>query len=269
MDMDEVSAPRVGIFMPAYRVGDRAAHVLSLIPEEVKWRLAAILVFDNASDDDTAASLLAAAPGFPPGLELYRNEKNYSLGGSTLLAFRRALELRLDYLICLHGDGQADPADLSLFLAAIDEAPYDFILGSRWRDPARSAGYSRVRFWGNRFFSWLQRVALGAEGEDLGAFLGFRMQTVAALPFRRLPLDMAYQPHLILLAARYLGRRPRTKEFAVSWGAAEVSSVNPWRYGLSHLARLLRIKLGCSLAAEDLSQPLRTTLLFPAKKVLR
>lgn len=212
--------------------------MLERIPPEALGQLTSILIIDNGSTDGTWEELSSfARERGDRRLRTFRNERNYTLGGSTIVALRTAISEGNRFLICLHSDGQADPADLPRFIASC-RPDVDFVLGSRLMSGSQVDEYSRLRLAANRVFSWIQRKITGVSARDLGAYIAFNLHTIARLPYARVPSDMAYQPNLILLAfAR--GHR-RVVEFPIRWGAADRSNVNLLAYGLRHLERLLR-----------------------------
>lgn len=246
-------ASRFCLFVPTFNVRDRVTGVLDRIPTHVLERFERIFVIDNGSRDGTRAQLMSwCEERKDPRFRLLFNEENYSLGGSTIIALRESIRVGSDFLVCMHGDGQADPAALTEF---VDRArpDVDFILGSRFAERSRSPEYSALRWWGNRFFEHLQNFVVGQKLGDIGAYVAFNLKTVERLPFASLPHDMSYQPLLILTAA--MQRKIRIESFPISWGKADRSNVNPFAYGLSHLARLARIALratpGTGLRPED------------------
>lgn len=233
------------LFIPTYNVESTVYQVLAQIPQDLRTRFDRILVFDNCSQDQTVSEVQRFATNHPDiKIEIYANEQNYFLGGSTILALKRALALNADWLICMHSDGQAAPEDLTHFFKAIDQDRYDFILGSRLLSESRVQNYSWPRLMMNGLMSRLQFSILRQDVRDLGSFVGFNLHCMQQFPFAQVPHDMGYHPLLLLTMARDFPRALRFYEFPIYWGKVENSNVNVWTYTLRHLFRLLRLKLG-------------------------
>ena len=245
---------KIWIFVPCFNVAGLVVPTLKRIPKNVLDRVDKVLVVDNNSDDGTDSLVLQFVEG-QSKFSFYQNKKNYSLGGSTVLAFDKAIANQVDYLICLHSDGQAPPEQLQDFINAIDSGEsYDFILGSRFLNESECDEYSRLRLYANHIFAWIQQFILKQRVYDLGSYIAFNMQTIKQLAYNRVISDMGYHPNLILTAAKTLKRPLRFFEFPIAWGKVEVSHVNIWEYGIKHLSRLIRfIVTGAPLLSEPLN----------------
>lgn len=235
---------RIALFIPTYNVGKQVGGVLHKIPPDILSQISKIYFVDNISSDDTIEVVKAWAENQAGELcEIYQNKENVFLGGSTKLAFDLALKDEIDYLICMHSDGQASPNDLSQFVEAIKMDQYDFILGSRFVSGSDRSNYSPLRYWFNLFFAYLQQVHLKQKVYDIGAFIGFKMETIKRLPYSSVPYDMGYHPYLILIASQ-LKSDLKFKEFPIYWGEVETTNVNVWKYGAVHLSRIMKMTLG-------------------------
>ena len=244
------------IFVPSLNVGHSVRRVLQGITQAVLARTELVLVMDNGSSDNTIAEVQAfLKETVATQVRLYRNDANYSLGGSTLLAMELAMQAGCDFLISMHSDGQADPADLERFIAAASRG-VDFVCGSRLMRGSGVAGYPLPRLWGNHVLSWLQRVLFDIEVRDTAAYLAFNLHTVRELPFRELKSDMGYPTALILVAA--MRRRIHCVEFPIAWGRIISTNVNPFAYAISHVSRLLMLRVRGEQSILVLAQPMTT-----------
>lgn len=226
--------------------------VLESIPDSCLERIGKVLIIDNGSTDHTVEEVLKfILRRQDERFELYQNEKNYFLGGSTILAFSMAIAEGYDFLICMHGDGQASSADL-LKLIDYSQEDVDLVLGSRLMEGSQVSHYSVARLWGNRFFAWLQSFIVRRQLGDIGSFISFNLKMISKLPYDTLPFDMSYQPLLILVA---LKKFPDLviREIPIYWGEAKRSNVNVMGYSLTHAWRLLLIFLRVPLrSAKDM-----------------
>jgi glycosyltransferase involved in cell wall biosynthesis len=255
MSKNSTPAEKISLFIPTFNVGNAVGDVLRKIPSSTLEKLSHVLIVDNGSSDQTLEVVQAFVRASPhrEKFHVFKNEQNYSLGGSTIVAFRTAMALGSDFVICMHSDGQASPEDLDEFIRR-SKAGIDFVFGDRF---ATEGEYRGLRLWGNRFFSWLQRLLIRADLDDIGAYISFNLKTIAELPYARLPFDMGYHPTLVIYACL---RRPiRFESFPIHWGKVEISNVNPFLYGLTHLKRILLLKTGLFRLNQKKPEDFKTT----------
>jgi glycosyltransferase involved in cell wall biosynthesis len=143
--------------VPAFNEGPFVGDVVRTMPPFVD----VIVVVDDCSTDDTAASALA--PG-DPRVRLVRHERNQGLGGSLITAHRTALEENADISVVMAGDGQMDPAYLPALLDPIIGDGYDFTKGNRFFSAASFRGMPRHRIFGNIVLTFLTKAATGYWG---------------------------------------------------------------------------------------------------------
>lgn len=232
---------KVMLFIPCYNVERTIHDVLSQVAF-VAHLFNDIIVVDNGSTDSTRDILQSFKNTKRMShLRLFFNDQNYSLGGSTIIAFREAIKNNVDYVICMHGDGQANAEDLkSFFPLSLED---NFVFGNRFDKYSQVDDYSVVRLVANRFFSQIQKWIIKDSINDLGAFIAFNMHTIKQLPYERIKADMAYHPALIIYAYTHLTNM-KAREFPIRWGKVETSNINVISYGIAHTIRLLQFALG-------------------------
>ena len=121
-----MSRPSVAVAIPAYNeaegIGGFLAEIDAALAPVVESL--SLIVVDDASTDGTGQVVQAALPQLAGELDLVRNEHNLGHGPSLLIAYRRALSTRPDYVLQVDGDGQFLGADLRrLFVLLQDGAP--------------------------------------------------------------------------------------------------------------------------------------------------
>lgn len=173
---------------------------------------------------------------------LFHNRQNYLLGGSTILAFKMAIDLKMDYLICMHGDGQADPATLEPLIAASDQKN-DLVFGSRFLPLSDLSDYSRARTLGNRLINKLEQILIGRKIHDIGGFISFKLSTVQEVPYFKLPSDMGYHPLLVILICMQK-THVHFVEVPMKWGRVVSSNVRLVPYTLRHIWRMFLFAVG-------------------------
>lgn len=234
---------KICLFIPCYNVDHAILSVLESIPALCMDRLGRVFVIDNGSTDNTIDVICSfIAKRQDSRFEFYQNRENYTLGGSTILALSMAIAQGFDFLVCMHGDGQAQAADV-VKLMDESKAGVDLVLGSRLMKESRVDHYSRQRLWANLFFARLQSLIVGRELGDIGAIVSFNLKLISKLPYDSLPFDMGYQPLLILCAIKKFPSLV-IREVPISWGAAERSNVHVLLYALTHAMRLILLCFG-------------------------
>jgi dolichol-phosphate mannosyltransferase len=118
----EISAPELwpelSVIVPAHNEAENLFPLIDEIRAALEGRLAdEIVIVDEASSDDTAARLQAAAQ---PGGQLrwLRHRPNSGQSAAVLTGVRAA---RAPWIATLDGDGQNDPADIPNLLAVLEE----------------------------------------------------------------------------------------------------------------------------------------------------
>jgi glycosyltransferase involved in cell wall biosynthesis len=154
-----MSEPLISVIIPAHNEGTVIGQVVSQVrssldPQEAAYE---ILVVDDGSDDDTAASAGEV------GACVVRHPYRIGNGAAVKTGIRHS---RGETLVMLDGDGQHDPADIPRLLDKV--GAYDMVVGARTHD-------STTRFhrdMANRFYNWLATYICGRRIRDLTS--GFR-----------------------------------------------------------------------------------------------
>jgi glycosyltransferase involved in cell wall biosynthesis len=95
-----------------------------------------VLVVDDGSKDATARTAREA------GADVFPSEVNEGKGASIRKGIARFLEGSDEALVLMDADGQHDPADLSVFVDALESA--GVVIGNRMHDPGRMPWLRRV-----------------------------------------------------------------------------------------------------------------------------
>ena len=143
------------IIIPAYNEEDALPIVLASIRKHAPEF--DVLVVDDGSVDDTARV------GRSAGARVVSLPYNMGVGGALRVGFRFARRNAYDRVVQLDADGQHDPANLDVLLAAIDDGA-DLAIGSRFL--AKDGHYEVDRTRGSAMA--ILRIVLGAlMGRDI------------------------------------------------------------------------------------------------------
>ena len=159
-------SPRVLVVVPVYN----HAATLNEVVARIRTVHDHVLVVDDGSTDlqaDTLAGL---------DVPVLRHEKNRGKGAAIRTGAQAARDMGMTHIITIDADGQHDPADISLFLAAIARDENAVIVGARNFNTPNVPGSSRF---GRKFSNFWLRVQTGVILSDVQS--GFRAYPLAVL----------------------------------------------------------------------------------------
>jgi glycosyltransferase involved in cell wall biosynthesis len=186
--VDDTKAPRIGIVVVAYNAATTLVDVLDRIPDEFHSHIEVVLVLDDHSSDTTyEVGLDYAARNTDLPVSVTRNPRNLGYGGNQKVGYQRAIELGLDIVVLLHGDGQYAPELLPEMVAPLARGDSDAVFGSRMmtKGAALKGGMPMYKYVGNRILTGLENLVLGVNLSEFHS--GYRAYSVETL--KRLPLD--------------------------------------------------------------------------------
>jgi glycosyltransferase involved in cell wall biosynthesis len=205
--------------VPGYQEGPRIATVVVGARAHLP-----VVVVDDGSTDDTATQAEAA------GATVLRQVPNAGKGAALRAGFRYALERDAEAVVTLDADGQHDPAEIPLFLAAFDAARPELIVGRR-----DFGSMPPVRRLSNTLGGWVFSAAVGRRVADNQS--GYRLigrQLMTAL----LDSDESGFEFEVEMIARCIALGLPMTEVPISTiYAGEPSHIRPWR----HLTQFLRV----------------------------
>lgn len=189
--------------IPAYQCAVTVGEVVTGVLAHVSR----VIVIDDGATDGSGEVAAAA------GAEVIRNPANRGKGHAlrrgfeAILAERRAALERgeapeVAAVAMLDGDGQHDPDDLPVLLAAWDSGAYDLVVGGRLKEKALIPPH---RYWTNAIGTQLLSWVTGVKLEDSQS--GYRVLAVDLLDRMRLASDgYAIESEMLIKAARRRAR---------------------------------------------------------------
>ena len=199
------TSPRVLIVIPLYN----HAQTLRKLVEQTLQLHDQLLVVDDGSSD--------AGAGVLEGLDvqILRHEKNRGKGAALQTAFVEAEKLGFSHIITLDADGQHDPADLPLFLSAIQKYPHAILVGKRDFDQESIPGSSRF---GRAFSNFWLRVQTGKSLADTqSGFRAYPVKIVQGLKLRETRYSFEIE---VLVRAAWAGVELRDVNISVYYPPA-------------------------------------------------
>jgi glycosyltransferase involved in cell wall biosynthesis len=183
-----------------------------------------VVVVDDGSTDDTAAQAEAA------GAVALRQVPNAGKGAALRTGFSYALEHGAAAVVTLDADGQHDPAEIPLFLAAFGASRPELIVGRR-----DFASMPPVRRLSNTLGGWVFSAAVGRHVPDNQS--GYRLigrQLMAAL----LDSDESGFEFEVEMIARCIALGLPMADVPIrTIYAGEPSHIRPW----AHFTSFLRV----------------------------
>ncbi len=242
---DTESRRRIGILVVTYNAESTLAATLDRIPVDFRPKIDEILVFDDASADNTVEAALRwrDANGDMP-TTIIRHLKNLGYGGNQKACYELAIERGLDIIVLLHGDGQYAPECLPTIVAPLERGEADAVFGSRMIVPgaARRGGMPAYKWIGNHILTRIENSLLGSRLSEFHS--GYRAYNVAALadlPFKNNTNGFDFDTQIIV---QLLDRGKRIVEVPIpTYYGDEICYVNGMRYARDVVRDVVQYRL--------------------------
>lgn len=229
--------PRIAIFIVAYNAEATLGGVIERIPPAILAKVEEIFVFDDASQDRTAAVGREYERRLERGkLVIHRNPANLMYGGNQRRGYRYAMERGFDFVVLLHGDGQYAPEVMQDLLTPLETGRAQLVMGSRMLVPgaALRGNMPPYKFVGNKVLTWLENRLIGTRLSEFHS--GYRAYSVAALrtiPLESMTSNWHFDTQIIL---QFLKRGHRIAEVPIpTYYGDEICRVNGIPYALNCL----------------------------------
>lgn len=212
--------PSIAVVIPAYRVASLITDVIARVPDEVRH----IIIVDDASPDNLQEVLKKISN---PRLLVLRHEMNRGVGGAMKTGFEKALELGVDIVVKIDGDGQMDPALIPQFIHPLISGSADLTKGHRFVDLKFIRRMPLLRRLGNLALSFLVKMASGYWHvfDPCNGYVALRASLLKNLAFDR--IGERYFFEISLLCEAYFARAVLQDIPMLPVYGQETSSLNP------------------------------------------
>ena len=245
-----LNGKRIVVVMPAFRAGRTLEATWRDLPRDV---VDAIVVVDDASDDDT----VAVARGL--GLDVILHPQNLGYGANQKTCYAAALGRGADIVVMVHPDYQYEPRLVTAMAGMIASGVYDMVLGSRiLGGGALKGGMPGWKYAANRILTLFENLLLGAKlSEYHTGFRAYRRDLLEALPWTGNSNDFVFDNQLLaqaIVAGFRIGEiSVPTHYFAA---ASSINLSRSLRYGLGVVGTtLLAFAARCGLYRHRLFAP--------------
>jgi glycosyltransferase involved in cell wall biosynthesis len=216
----------VGVVVPAYNEERQIGKVLETMPEYVDH----IVVVDDGSTDATLECLREWQERMGRRLTVIAQPKNQGVGAAVTAGYRRSIELGIDVIALMAGDGQTDPSDLALIIGPVVSGKADYSKGNRLFTGEAWRKTPHVRYLGNAFLSMLTKIASGYwhVADSQSGFTAITRPALMALDLDRLYHSYGY-PNDLLIQLNVRNLRVADVPTHPRYGVGERSSMNVFK----------------------------------------
>lgn len=144
----------IALIIPAYQAQAAISSVLAIIPAYVDW----IIVVNDASKDETATMVKRYAD---QRIILLSHDRNCGVGGAMITGFKKALDLKADFIAKIDADGQMDPSFLDRFVQVCLLYNCDYVKANRFGHLDALPVMPKKRLYGSISLSFLTKLASG------------------------------------------------------------------------------------------------------------
>lgn len=229
---------KILLAIPAYNCEIQIQRVIASLSEKsfIK-KIAKIIIINNLSTDQTAefAKQAIVKHQMTEFAEVFTNTSNLGLGGTHKTAISWCIEQNFSHVFFLHGDDQADTADLEKILLEIENG-YEAVLGARFMKSSILSGYRLERIWGNKILNFIYSLLTGVQIYDLGSGLnGFKVSIFNRMNYRQYSDKFTFNMNLLLdliqnkinykyvpITWRETDQVSNARNFSVAWQAFKI-----------------------------------------------
>ena len=213
----------VGVVVPCYNEERQIGKVLETMPDFVDH----IIVVDDRSSDATLERSRDWQDKMGPRLTVIEQPKNQGVGAAITTGYRRAVEIGIDVVAVMAGDGQMDPNDLTLIIDPVITGKADYSKGNRLFTGEAWSKTPHVRYLGNAFLSMLTKIASGYwhVADSQSGYTAISRTALLALDLDRLYPSYGY-PNDLLIQLNVRNFRVADVPVHPRYGIGERSSMN-------------------------------------------
>lgn len=142
--MDTKNTQKILIAIPSHNESETILKVVNDINSSIKNLDYSLVVFDDASKDNTQELLKKH------NIENYLIKESFGLGYVFSCITKYFLEKKFDILLTIDGDGQFNPKDIENILKPIMENSADMVTGSRFMKNSKTQNISFIKKIGNK-----------------------------------------------------------------------------------------------------------------------
>jgi glycosyltransferase involved in cell wall biosynthesis len=244
-ELADARGKRIGILIVAYNAATTLAKVFRRIPAVVWENVEEVVVFDDASQDDTFELALGYKQVNPNAkLQVFKNEKNQGYGGNQILGYKYFMERGFDIVVLLHGDGQYAPEILAHMYHPLVTGEADAVFGSRmmkeFGGPIKG-GMPLYKYAGNKILTFFENRALNLNLTEFhSGYRAYDLHALHCIDFSKMTHDFHFDTEIII---KLQHQRFRIHEIPIpTYYGDEICYVNGMKYAEDVFKALYRYR---------------------------
>jgi glycosyltransferase involved in cell wall biosynthesis len=232
-ELADARGKRIGILIVAYNAATTLAKVFRRIPDVVWKNVEEVVVFDDASQDETFELALGYLQVNPNAkLKVFKNEKNRGYGGNQILGYKYFMDKGFDIVVLLHGDGQYAPEILAHMYHPLVTGQADAVFGSRMMKDfggPLQGGMPLYKYVGNKILTFFENRALGLNLTEFhSGYRAYDLHALRCIDFAKMTHDFHFDTEIII---KLQHQRFRIHEIPIpTYYGDEICYVNGMKY---------------------------------------
>ena len=143
---------KIAVVIPTYKVSKHILDVVISIPDIVNK----IIIIDDKCPDNSGKIVENLNH---EKVEIVYHKLNQGVGGAVVSGYKKALELGMDIVVKIDGDGQMDTDYLENLIQPIVDGKADYTKGNRFFDFKALRAIPKIRLFGNSGLSFLVKAS--------------------------------------------------------------------------------------------------------------
>ncbi|MCB2225922.1 MAG: glycosyltransferase family 2 protein [Desulfarculaceae bacterium] len=144
----------LGVVIPCYKVKKHIIPLLAKITGPCK-----IFIVDDACPQETGRYVQENVTD--DRIKIIYHQQNQGVGGAVITGYREAVKDGCDVIVKMDGDGQMDPAFLSVLVKPIINGEADYVKGNRFFNIEELHRMPVKRLFGNGILSFISKMSTG------------------------------------------------------------------------------------------------------------
>ncbi|MDH5719460.1 MAG: glycosyltransferase family 2 protein [Spirochaetia bacterium] len=189
----KINYQKVGVIIPCYKVSKHIANVIKSIPAKI----AHIIIVDDACPENSGK---IASKVSRKNLHIIYRKKNGGVGAAMAAGFEKAIQLKLDVVVKIDGDGQMDASQIDKFILPIAKNRADYVKGNRFENTESIRKMPFVRLFGNSLLSFFVKLASGYWNifDPTNGYTAVRVKTLQKLKLNKIPKGYFYESGMLI-----------------------------------------------------------------------
>ncbi len=232
-ELADARGKRIGILIVAYNAATTLAKVFKRIPAVVWENVEEVVVFDDASQDETFELALGYLQVNPNAkIKVFKNAVNQGYGGNQILGYTYFMDKGFDIVVLLHGDGQYAPEILAHMYHPLVTGKADAVFGSRMMKEfggPLAGGMPLYKYVGNKILTFFENRALNLNLTEFhSGYRAYDLHALRCLDFSKMTHEFHFDTEIII---KLQHQRFRIHEIPIpTYYGDEICYVNGMKY---------------------------------------